>query len=172
MAFYISLNEATKQLCYELEKNNFLDKIKVPRYDYTQQVLIEYIRTSYTILYGVKCVKGEKIFNKSEVISRKFFPLGYTHIYKWKIDYLCNKQCKCNSKPCLEPRGMDLNSILSFNNDLIYTDVSIKRKDFDFLKNNVMTYFKELFPKEVDKLKKFSIIGFIKSALSRKSKKE
>lgn len=166
MAFYISLNDATKQLCYELEKNNFLDNVRVPRYDYTQQVLIAYIRTSYTILYGVKCLKGEKLSNKPEVISSKFFPLGWTHTYKWKIDCFKVKNTLNSQCPDIEVQILNLNSILSFNNDLIYTDVSIKRKDFDFLKNNLMTHFKKLFPKEVEKVKKFSIIGFIKSVFS------
>jgi hypothetical protein len=145
----------------------------IPKHKYMEQVLIEYIRSSYIIIYGIRCLKREKLSDKPEVMSHEFFPVGWSQKYKWKIDYLCKDQCQCNSKPCLYSGELDLNTILSFNNNPIYSDVSIKRRDLDFLKNNLRAYFKELFPKkEVDKVKKFSIIGFINSIFSQESKKE
>jgi hypothetical protein len=188
MIFYITLNDATTELSRALYNTKFyekfLDRIGIDQHRYMQQLLLDFIWSSYINLYGIKCFKGKKISNKQEIVSRDYLPMGNTHKYKWKID--CKKKrVKTSYEPAhpdldkdkaawiekilreskpseiVEIMSLNLNSILSFNNDLLYTDISIKRTDLAFLIGNLENYLKGIFSTD-EKKKKFSIMKFIK----------
>lgn len=198
MLFYITLNDAVIELTKALEKTKFyerfLDNIGIERNKYMQHVLLDYIWGSYINLYGFKCLKGKKVYNKQEMISRDYLPMGEKHKYKWKIS--CKKQrTKTSYEPVpdldldkeeaemiakileennpwevMKKLELNLNSILSFNNDLLYTDISIKRIDLHFLTKNLESYLKGIFSKDDEnkEKKKFSIVQFIKSILPKR----
>jgi len=188
MIFYITLNDATTELSRALYKTKFyekfLNRIGIDQHRYTQQLLLDFIWGSYINIYGIKCFKGKKLSNKQEMVSRDYLPMGNTHKYKWKID--CKKKRVKTSyesanpdldedkaawiekvlrenKPSeiIEIMSLNLNSILSFDDDLLYTDISIKRIDLAFLTKNLETYLKGIFLKD-EKKEKFSIMKFIK----------
>lgn len=109
---FITLDDAAKKLYSKTRLadhiQNSWENVGVTRDQTTKEQLLSLIKDNKLTCYGIRGLRGEKISNKLEVIPNSMIPPNNGN--KWS--------------------GL-LNLILSLGDDLQYTDISLKRREFN-----------------------------------------